>query len=290
MSSRTLHQSILRREQDLAVDLRRQIAGLASQISRKQIDLGRAKTPSEANRIARQIGQLQSQRDSAERKLASHERRVARYSEKVVKDERDEQNEGDNQRKQRERDEERSRRAMERRLHSTTTEIGMLHNRVSGLESALIARVREEIAAEPGEREHDVFLSYADPDESLAREIYVELAGRGLSVWFAPVSRRLGESQTRQFDKGIASSKVSVPLLTKAYLEGRYWTEKEYGAFFSTRKRIIPVLHGVDHAALGRYSPMLADLWGLSTKKLSIDEIAYDIAEALAPDSDQPAL
>jgi len=274
MSALNMHRNRLQRLSESAVKDEREIAAIDSKIAKKQGDLAKAKTPAAQNRISDQLLRLYDDRAAAQKSLARHRKQASDVQERITSDERAERKKAERQRK-------RADRTPQRSLTMTAESMTALDQRVSSVERSLIERVRNEIAAEPGYRDHDVFLSYADPDEQVAQELHIRLVARGLSVWFAPFSRRLGDSLTRQLDKGIASSKIGVPLVTEHYLEGRYWTEKEYGAFFSTRKRIIPVLHGVDHAALGRYSPMLADLLGLSTAKLSLDDIADDIAEAL---------
>jgi hypothetical protein len=96
-------------------------------------------------------------------------------------------------------------------------------------------------------------------------------------VWFDGAELRLGESLTRQIDRGIARSRVGVIFITPAFLEGRYWTEREMGALIATRRRVIPVLDDVTFDDLARYSPLLADLVGLTTETEGLDDIAERI-------------
>lgn len=79
-----------------------------------------------------------------------------------------------------------------------------------------------------------------------------------------------------------AASRIGVILITEAFLKGRYWTEREMGALINSRRRVIPILDGVDHRVLAEYSPLLADLVGLSTETARFDEIAERIAVTLA--------
>jgi hypothetical protein len=284
MSLLSLHQTGLKREMDQVASYRKEIAGHTKKISDKEDKYRKAKTASEQARTARAIEHLQHQRLNAERNLNIHQKKADDYRDKIAKDERDEQKKRDELRKRRERDDERSRRAIERQVAGTAAAVYGLHERLSGVENALLGRVRDEIAAEPIDREFDVFLSYATPDEQAARDLYDQLASRNLRVWFSPVTKSLGESLTWQLDRGITASRVGVIFVTQAYLEGRYWTEKEFGAFFSTRKRVIPILDGVDHAALASYSAFLSDLLGLSTQDMDFEEIAEGIASVLSGD------
>jgi len=164
---------------------------------------------------------------------------------------------------------------------AATATVRALETRVEELERAVLDQVREAVAADPVSRQFDVFLPHAGPDAATAQALYTELTARGHAVWFDGAELRLGESITRQIDLGIARSKVGVILITPALLEGRYWTEREMGAFMSSRHRIIPVLDGPTFDDLAAYSPLLSDLRGLSTEDVALDTIAELIAEAL---------
>ncbi len=54
------------------------------------------------------------------------------------------------------------------------------------------------------------------------------------------------------------------------------------GALISNRRRVIPVLEGVTFDDLSRYSPLLADLVGLTTETEGLDDIAERIQATLA--------
>jgi hypothetical protein len=276
------HRRRQQRHLDSAAKDQGKVVGIAKKLAYKQDQLAKARTPVAQKRLSKEILALLDDRANAEKSAVRHQKIAMTEQQRAVADEKAEQ-------KRAELERQREARALQRSLRSTSDSMATLDQRISTVEQSLISRVRQEIAADPTGRDHDVFLSYADPDEADAQELHIRLVERGLSVWVAPFSRRLGESLTRQLDKGIASSKVGVPFITKEYLAGRYWTEKEYGAFFSTKKRIIPVLHGVSHAELGKYSPMLADLMGLSTKDVDLDQIADAIAEALGESEENVA-
>jgi hypothetical protein len=86
---------------------------------------------------------------------------------------------------------------------------------------------------------------------------------------------------------GVARSRIGVVLITPAFLEGRYWTERELGALISSRRRVIPILDGVTFDDLARYSPLLADLVGLTTETAALGDIA-DLVKATLANADRP--
>jgi TIR domain len=212
------------------------------------------------------IERLSRQRANAEKSLAmiSGDHDIAG---KIIREETDEQ--------------EQSRRNVDRTLKTTTAMLDNVRGRVATLEDTMLDRVRDAVARDPLSREHDVFLSYAEPDKEMVTELYAEMVGRGLDVWFDGAELHLGASLTRQIDRGIARSRVGVILITKALLQGRHWTEREMGGLISSRRRVIPVLDGVSFEQLSAYSPLLADLVGLNTDINGLDEIAEQITTAL---------
>lgn len=282
MSLLAHHQSNLKRERDRAAREQNALAGIAEKISRKQGELRRAGTPSRTQSLGREIQRLLDQRAKAEQALAASQKKIGNLSEKVTRKEQREQHQAEQRQHKLARDQTRARASLERKVARTATQVDELDERVSGIEDALLDRVRHAVAADPVDRKFDVFLSHTDPDKELAAELYTELTARGLAVWFDGAELRLGESLTRQIDRGIAASRIGVILITEAFLKGRYWTEREMGALITSRRRVIPVLDGVDHRDLAEYSPLLADLVGLSTETAGFDEVAERIAVTLA--------
>ncbi len=281
MSLLDQHRRELQRQREKAAAAQRAVADLGRKLIVKQGELGRAKTASRQRSLQSDIERLSRERTKAEEVLAGRHREVARLEEKVAREQAQEDQRAAARQRQLDREQERSRLRLERGLSATTAELGDLSTRVAELETVVLDRVREAVAADPVIREHDVFLSHAGPDKQVAGELYEELSARGLDVWFDGAELRLGESLTRQIDRGIARSRVGVVLVTEAFLEGRQWTEREVGGLMSGRRRVIPVLEGVSFDDLAGYSPLLADLVGLSTETEGFGEIAEQIAATL---------
>jgi hypothetical protein len=163
------------RYSDRAVKDEKRIADIAKNVGKKRADLAKTKSPATRRRLERQIVSLLGDQADAQRDLARHRKQAGTAQERLASAEAAEQAKRDRQRK-------RDERTLQRTLTSTASSMMALDQRLSDVERSLIERVREEIAAEPGERDHDVFLSYAGPDEDVARDLYIRLAERGLRV------------------------------------------------------------------------------------------------------------
>ena len=149
-------------------------------------------------------------------------------------------------------------------------------------EAALLHAARLQVAADPVQREHDVFLSHASPDLATAQELHAALVEFGAEVWLDDFSIKLGRNIVREIDLGIASSRVGVVLVTPAVVAGRYWVEQEFSALLNSKDQVIPVLHNVEWGDLQKYSPLLGLKKGLSTADRTIIEIAEMIVSTLA--------
>ncbi|MGW0141055.1 toll/interleukin-1 receptor domain-containing protein [Streptomyces calvus] len=147
-------------------------------------------------------------------------------------------------------------------------------------EQELADRLQEAIPTQ-GQRDHDVFLSYARRDGyEVARELCQELEDLGVDVWFDEVAIRPGKSLARQMDEGLRKARAGVVLVTPVYLTGRLWPERELGALLH-KPTVIPVLHQVRFEDVASFSAMLSDLAGFSTEHDAVSEIAAKIGAAV---------
>ncbi|MGH2776455.1 MAG: toll/interleukin-1 receptor domain-containing protein [Actinomycetota bacterium] len=282
MSFLTMYHNQLKRERDKLQQCQKTVGDLATKLATKRRELLRANTPSRLRSLRTSVERLEKDLGKAQTGAANQLKKVTAAELKVTNGESHERDAAARRQGQHEQAQERSRRRLERSTVATATGVKALQVRVDKLERAVLDQVREAVAADPVDRQFDIFLSHAGPNTDTGQVLYDELTARGLTSWFDGAELRLGESITRQIDLGIARSKVGVILVTQELLEGRYWTEREMGAFISTRKRIIPVLDGPTFDDLGTYSPLLVDLKGLSTENMGFDEIAEKIARAIS--------
>ncbi|GHJ12233.1 toll/interleukin-1 receptor domain-containing protein [Micromonospora sp. AKA38] len=151
--------------------------------------------------------------------------------------------------------------------------------RYTPAEQELVDRVHAALPV--GNREHDLFCSYARIDgEAVTDELHSGLTSLGLDVWRDKAEMKPGKSMARQLDNGLRLARAGIVVLTPAYLAGRFWTERELGALLH-KDTVIPVLHNVTFADVKEYSSFLGDMVGFDTAEDSIEEIAAKIASAL---------
>ncbi len=162
-----------------------------------------------------------------------------------------------------------------RRLASRPVPVGF-----TPAEQGLAERVYEAVSAQD-DRDYDVFLSYAHSDgTATAIELNNALVALGVEVWFDETKVVLGKSLALQMDRGLRLAHAGVILLTPAFLEGRFWPQREQGVLLG-KPTVIPVLHRVSFGDVARYSGMLPDMIGLSTDNDTIEVLAEKIAVAV---------
>lgn len=147
-----------------------------------------------------------------------------------------------------------------------------------------LARKAEEQARQHPER-RDLFLCHAWEDRNgCATELYDFLKSNDATVWFSERDVGLGKSLLREIDKGLATSRIGIVLVTPALLRSltaEGIADKELSALLAT-DRVIPVAHGTTFDALRDVSPLLASRSGLDTADSSLEEIAAKVAAAAA--------
>lgn len=147
-----------------------------------------------------------------------------------------------------------------------------------------------EVQARSHPERRDLFLCHAwDDRNGAARELCDLLISLGATVWFSENEVGLGKSLLREIDRGLATSRIGIVLVTPALLESlaaQGVADKELSALLAT-DRVIPVAHGTTFAALRDVSPLLAARSGLTTgDDLSIRDVARKVAAAAAAEGD----
>lgn len=117
-------------------------------------------------------------------------------------------------------------------------------------EADVIFDAREAVLLDDVDRSSDVFISHASADNDIATKLFQALDARGVSVWVDLARLQLGFSLARQIDQGIAKCRLGLVLITPTFLTGRFWTDKELGAIMTSRKHVIPIIHGVSRRVL----------------------------------------
>jgi len=134
-------------------------------------------------------------------------------------------------------------------------------------------------------RTFDVFISHASEDkDDVVRPLAVALQGAGLKVWYDEFELRIGDSLRRKIDKGLASSRFGVVVLSQAFF-GRGWPEYELDGLVtravSGDQILLPIWHNVSKREVMGYSPSLADRLARSTATHTVEEIAEEIVDVI---------
>ena len=137
----------------------------------------------------------------------------------------------------------------------------------------------------PDGRLFDVFISHASEDkDDVVRPLAHALRAGGLSVWYDEFELRIGDSLRRKIDKGLASSRFGVVVLSQAFL-GRGWPEYELDGLVtravSGDQILLPIWHNVSKGEVVGYSPSLADRLARSTGTHTVEEIAAEIIDVI---------
>lgn len=137
-------------------------------------------------------------------------------------------------------------------------------------------------------KEWDVFISHASEDkESLVRPLAAELRRFGLSVWYDEFSLGLGDSLSRSIDRGLASSRFGLVVISPYFIAKR-WPEYELRGLVAREmqgsKVILPIWYGVTRDQVLAFSPPLADKIALVTAGLDIANITLKIVQVVRPD------
>jgi TIR domain-containing protein len=115
----------------------------------------------------------------------------------------------------------------------------------------------------------DTFLTYATEDEDFARKIAAALEECGFSVWFAPLTLKLGDRLLDSINFGLAQSSSGLLLLSPSYILKR-WTQYELDVLFrkyiEEERRLFPIWHGVTKADLEAWNPGITGIVGISSK------------------------
>jgi hypothetical protein len=111
-----------------------------------------------------------------------------------------------------------------------------------------------EVQARSHPERRDLFLCHAWDDRTgAARELYDLLVSLGATVWFSETEVGLGTSLLREIDRGLATSRIGIVLVTPALLKSlgaQGVADKELSALLRT-DRVILVAHGT---TFGKYS------------------------------------
>lgn len=132
---------------------------------------------------------------------------------------------------------------------------------------------------------YDVFVSHASEDkDEVATPLAEALRDRGLRVWLADFELRIGDSLRQKIDRGLASSRMGLVILSRAFI-AKGWTNYELDGIVtravSGEQVLLPVWHNITKEEVVAFSPSLANRVARSTATVTLAEIADEIADLL---------
>jgi len=135
------------------------------------------------------------------------------------------------------------------------------------------------------DKEYDVFISHASEDkDEVVRPLASALRDEGLSVWYDEFELRIGDSLRRKIDRGVATSKFGLIVLSEMFFK-KGWTNYELDGLVTRQNTgeqiLLPIWHNVTKRQVIDFSPSLADMVARSTATHTVEEIASEIAELI---------
>jgi hypothetical protein len=106
-------------------------------------------------------------------------------------------------------------------------------------------------------------------------------------VWYDEYSLRVGQSIRESIDTGLRDAKKCILILSPEFLANPGWTKAEFNAVVGKHigaggSVILPVWDRVSRNDVFSYSPIVADIKGLSSD-LGIEELARQLFIAIQP-------
>jgi len=174
---------------------------------------------------------------------------------------------------------------------STRASVRVLPGALPAIKEAPLSSVRGLVHTNPvpvpesGGESFDVFISHASEDkESVVRDLAKALSSHGLRVWYDEFTLRIGDSLRQNIDRGLASSRVGLVVLSPAFIK-KGWANYELDGIVarsvSGEQTLLPIWHNITKQEVVDYSPSLADKVARSTATHTINEIAAEIFELL---------
>lgn len=251
-------------------DLARDEASKSSRIASVSRSITKSTSISTLENKQREIQRLQDEIARIQDKKASASKDIANKTERLHKAQHDLFNEQQKEQKQSLESLTRQSRERDRIL------LDQLHDRVIpvGTEHRSDAKTT-----------YDAFISHATEDkDDLVRPLADILKSKGHSIWYDEFQLRVGDSLRRSIDKGLASSRFGIVVLSPSFF-AKQWPQYELDGLVAKEivggKVILPLWHKVSKNEVIGYSPSLADKVALNTASYTIEELGAALSEVL---------
>lgn len=134
---------------------------------------------------------------------------------------------------------------------------------------------------------YDVFICHASEDKkSFVRPLANELLKAHLEVWYDEFTLTVGDSLREAIDKGLAQSRYGVVVLSPAFFRKR-WPKRELNGLVAREMSegdpvILPIWHGTGPEEILKYSPPLADVKAIDSRK-GVRHVCRELLKRLRP-------
>jgi hypothetical protein len=116
----------------------------------------------------------------------------------------------------------------------------------------------------------DFFICHVREDKGTASSLAEALNTKGLKVWYSDYCVKLGDNLTATINYGLSRSRLGLVILSPEFLNQR-WPQGQLNELatreVSGKKLILPIWHKISFRDVFDYSPVLADVVGISTSK-----------------------
>lgn len=138
--------------------------------------------------------------------------------------------------------------------------------------------------------QYDAFISHAHEDkEEIAKPLADALSDLGYAVWYDDYTLKVGDSLRRSLDKGLASCRYGIVVLSNRFFEKKWANYELDGLVIRERngeKVILPIWHQITSDDIAQYSLTLADRIAATTES-GVDNVVARLVEVLGHPIDQ---
>lgn len=128
-----------------------------------------------------------------------------------------------------------------------------------------------------------LFISHASEDKMDFVRPLAEALREDFDVWYDEYQLTLGDSLSRQINRGLAACDYGVVVLSHAFFS-KEWPQKELDGLealeTTSRKVILPIWKDIDKERVAAYSPILAGRLAVASNK-GVSEVVAEIRRAI---------
>ena len=250
-------------------DCGKRISQLRQSITKNTSSSQRRSKNSEIGRKQDEISKIQKTKSALQKKEADATTRLNRYKLDLEREEERDRKKQVDAEKRREREQLSHQRAMRRESEAQRQFSSQLGSVLS------VGTVRE--------IEYDLFISHASEDkDDFVRRLAAALKSLDVRVWYDEFTLEIGDSLRERIDRGLASSKFGVVVLSPSFF-AKNWPQYELNGMVAKEmngeKVILPIWHRVTKDEVLEFSPPLADRVALNSGTESIEKIATRLAD-----------